>query len=373
MAVWITKLDPPPGDGLRLAVKDAIDVEGVPTTVGCAAIADVAEPATTDAACVATARAQGARIVGKANLHELCFGTHGGNQWYGNPVNPVAPDRLVGGSSSGSAVAVATDEADVAYGTDTGGSVRLPAACCGIVGLKTTFGRVFTQGVWPLSPSLDTDGANGRDVAGVVAGMGLLEPGFDATSSPAAKAIGRIRRPGVDPALDAAIDRLLAEAEFDVVDIDLPGWDATGMPFHVVLLHEAWIADRGLYERAPERISEESRTRLEIGKGIDPAQLPLGHEAQAAWRDEVTAMFERVEAFVMPTMYGQPPALDADGVVNALVYPWNVAGVPAIALPLAVEGWPMPGSVQIIGPHDGEERLCSTALVVERAAGAGLR
>src|SRR5687768_561890 len=132
-ATWITKLDPATdADGLRVAVKDAIDVEGVPTTVGCAAVADVAEPAVADADCVATARVAGARMVGKANLHELCFGTHGGNPWFGHPVNPIAPDRLVGGSSSGSAVAVATDEADVGYGTDTGGSVRLPAACCGI-------------------------------------------------------------------------------------------------------------------------------------------------------------------------------------------------------------------------------------------------
>lgn len=373
MSVWITKLDPPAGDGPRLAVKDAIDVEAVPTTVGCAAIADTAQPANADAPCVATARAGGARIVGKANLHELCFGTHGGNPWYGNAVNPVAPDRLVGGSSSGSAVAVATDEADVAYGTDTGGSVRLPAACCGIVGLKTTFGRVSTEGVWPLSPSLDTVGPLARDVTGVVQGMGLLEPGFDASTTAPAKTIGRLRRPGVDPTLDAAIDRMLAEAEFEIVDIDLPGWDATGMPFHIVLLHEAWVADRALYEQAPERISQESRTRLEIGKGIDPAQLPAGHAAQAAWRDEVSAVFGRVEAIVMPTMYGQPPPLDGEGVVNALVYPWNVAGVPAIAVPLAVDGWSMPGSVQIIGPHDGEERLCSTGLVVERVASAGLR
>ena len=115
---------------------------GVPTTVGSPAVADDAEPAAADAACLAGVRAAGARIVGKANLHELCFGATGVNPWYGTPVNPLDADRVPGGSSSGSTVAVCTGEADVGIGTDTTGSVRTPAACCGAVGLRTTFGRI---------------------------------------------------------------------------------------------------------------------------------------------------------------------------------------------------------------------------------------
>ena len=369
-ATWITKLDPDPAaTGLRVAVKDAIDVVGVPTTVGCAAIADVAGPATADADCVATARAAGARLVGKANLHELCFGTHGGNPWYGHPVNPVAPDRLVGGSSSGSAVAVATDEADVGYGTDTGGSVRLPAACCGIVGLKTTFGRISTRGVWPLSVSLDTVGPLARDVAGVVAGMGLLEPGFSVEGIAPGTVVGRVRIRDTDADLEAAVDAALATSEVEVVEVELPGWFGAGMPFGVVLLSEAWEADRDLYERAPDRIGDEPRTRLELGRGIDPAQVPVARAAQQAWTDEVAAFFssERAQVLAMPTMPGPPPGLDAEGVVNSLVFPWNVSGSPALALPLAVPAWSMPGSLQLIGPRGGEELLCATAAVVERA------
>lgn len=369
-ATWITKLDPDPSaTGPRLAVKDAIDVVGVPTTVGCAAIADVAEPATADADCVVTAREAGARIVGKANLHELCFGTHGGNPWYGLPVNPVAPDRLVGGSSSGSAVAVAIDEADVGYGTDTGGSVRLPAACCGIVGLKTTFGRISTNGVWPLSVSLDTVGPIARDVAGIVTGMGLLEPGFSVDGVAPGTVVGRVRIAGTDPELEAAVDAALAAAELEVVEVELPGWHGAGMPFGVVLLSEAWEADRALYERAPDRISDECRARLEAGRGIDPAQLPLARAAQQAWTDEVAARFasEEIQLFAMPTMPGPPPGLDADGVVNSLVFPWNVSGNPGLALPITVPGWSMPGSLQLIGPLGGDELLCATAAVVEGA------
>lgn len=364
---WILELDAPAGDGPRLAVKDAIDVEGVPTTVGCAAIADVAESAPADADCVATARAAGARIVGKTNLHELCFGTHGGNPWFGDPVNPLDPGRLVGGSSSGSAVAVAMGEADVAYGTDTGGSVRLPSACCGLAGLKTTIGRISTRGVWPLSGSLDTVGPLARDVAGVVQGMQLLEPGFSVDGVDAGTSVGRVRIPGTDPVLEAAVDAALAAAELDVVDVDLPGWNGAGMPFGVLILREAWEADRAVYERAPERISGEIRARLELGRGVDPDQVPVAKAAQQAWADEVAAVFDRVQVLAMPTLFGPPPELGVDGVVNSLVFPWNVAGTPALSLPIGVPGWTLPGSLQLIGPRGGEERLCATGARVEAA------
>src|SRR5207248_450736 len=125
-------------------------------------------------------------IVGKANFHELAFGATGVYPWYGTPENPLDPSLVPGGSSSGSAVAVATDEAEVAYGSDTGGSVRIPSACCGTAGLKTTHGRISLEGVWPLALSLDTIGPMARDVAGLVRGMHRLEPGFAVAPRPPA-------------------------------------------------------------------------------------------------------------------------------------------------------------------------------------------
>src|SRR5213592_4042581 len=202
MSTFITRLDGG-GSGPRLAVKDIIDVAGVPTTAGCRAVERGAKPADADAPCLAGARAAGARIVGKANLHELAMLPIGSNPWFGTPVNPLDPDLIPGGSSSGSAVAVATDEADVALGSDTGGSVRIPAACCGVTGLKTTHGRVSLEGVWPLAPSLDTIGPLARDVAGVTLGMQLLEPGF-APASSAARTIGRIRTDAL-PEIEQAV------------------------------------------------------------------------------------------------------------------------------------------------------------------------
>jgi amidase len=169
------------GPGVAVAVKDLIDMVGVPTTAGCRALADRGRPAAADARCLAEIRRREAagdlHIVGKTNLHELAYGVTGINPWFGTPTNPLDAGLVPGGSSSGSAVAVAVGDAAVALGSDTGGSVRIPAACCGVAGLKTTWGRVPLTGVWPLAPSLDTIGPMARDVAGLELGMALLEPG----------------------------------------------------------------------------------------------------------------------------------------------------------------------------------------------------
>src|SRR5580704_11993767 len=224
MATFIVRL-PQAGSPIRLAVKDLIDMAGLPTTAGSRAVAESAGPADADAPCMAGARAAGVAIVGKVNLHELAFGASGVNHYFGTPVNPLDPERVPGGSSSGSAVAVADGDADIAYGSDTGGSIRIPSAFCGITGLKTTHGRVSLERVWPLAPSLDTVGPMARDIAGVVAGMALLEPGFTLDARPAAR-VGRIRPAGsdVDADIDAAIDQALARSGLEIVEIDLPGW-----------------------------------------------------------------------------------------------------------------------------------------------------
>src|SRR2546421_4354442 len=174
---------PPSNDSkkLRLAVKDLIDVKGVVTTAGSEFLAKHSPPAKGDAKCLAIARQSGVQFVGKTNLSELAVAVSAMNAYYGTPRNPLDRGRIPGGSSSGSAVAVANDEADVAFGTDTAGSIRVPAACCGVVGLKTTFGLVPLGGVFPIDAHhLDTVGPLARDIAGTVQGMDLLQKGFAA-------------------------------------------------------------------------------------------------------------------------------------------------------------------------------------------------
>ena len=363
---WIVALDDGPVAGPRLAVKDAIDVAGVPTTVGCKAIADAAAPAVQDAPCVATARAAGARIVGKANLHELCFGTTGLNPTFGDPVNPRWPGRVPGGSSSGSAVAVTLDEADVAYGTDTGGSVRLPAACCGVAGLKTTHGRIALDGVWPLSPSLDTVGPIARDVAGLTLGMQLLEPGFSVDGVTAAPLVGWLTTPPavhIDEAMDAAVSRALRASGLAVEDVSLDAWDACAHAFAVVIGYEAWQSDKELMD-VPGGVHDYVGNRLRGCASVTQEAYLDGRRAQEAWTARVGALLARVPVLALPTLEAPPPGLDVGYLPNALVYPFNLAGVPAISIPVG------PGageSIQLVAAAGGEELLLATAAVIEAA------
>lgn len=365
MSTFITRLDTS-GPGLRLAVKDIIDVAGVPTTAGCRAVADEAVPAAADAACLAGARAAGARVVGKTNLHELALGVSGENPWYGTPVNPLDPNRVPGGSSSGSAVAVATGEADVAYGSDTGGSVRIPSACCGTAGLKTTQGRVSLRGVWPLAPSFDTVGPMARDVAGLVTGMALLEPGF-ATASPSAWRVGRIR-PEADPVIDAAVDEALRWAELDVVELEVPDWSQVTAQAGLLLVVEAWASDGPLVQRAEARIGADVVARLRIGEGVSRATVDVALDAGRRWRQTLSELFRHVDLVATPTLTIFPPMLGhgADLLMARTTLPANLAGVPALSLPVPSPSG-FPASLQLMAPHHGEEVLLAAGAVVEAA------
>jgi len=359
MTTFITRFGPGGsggGDGkrggIRLAVKDLIDMEGELTTAGCRAVAARAVPAPRDAACMAGARAAGARIVGRTNLHELALGVTGINQWFGTPVNPLDPARVPGGSSSGSAVAVATGEADVAYGSDTGGSIRIPAACCGTAGLKTTWGRISSEGVWPLAPSFDTVGPMARDVAGLVSGMALLEPGF-AVAETAGVVIGRLRPPA-DPLIDAAVDRLLHDAEGPVLELVAPGWDRATADAALLLVFEAWESNRALAAEDPEGIGTEVRERLLSGATFDAAAVAAAWAGQQAWIAELTALLDQVEG--------------SELLVGRCTLPVNLAGFPALSLPLRTAG-PLPASIQLIGPARSEEQLLAAGAWLESVAG----
>ena len=355
---------------MRLAVKDLIDVAGLPTTAGCAAVADDAQPATEDAACMAgTREAEAAgevRIVGKANLHELAFGASGINNTFGTPVNPLDPSRIPGGSSSGSAVAVGSDEADVAFGSDTGGSVRVPSACCGTAGLKTTYGRVSLRGVWPLSSSLDTIGPMARDVVGLVAGMRLLEPGFEPADSPPAT-IGRFRPVAdVDPKIDRAVDQALAAAGCEVVTVDFPGWTEAWGAGGTIIVAEAAAAVGHLLERR-HRLGEDVAQRLDAGRAVSADALANAEGVRASWREELDAAFKGVELIALPTLPVRPPTSDdlSELHLTALTMPVNLAGLPALVLPVPARR--LPASVQLLAPVGGEERLLAFGGVLEGA------
>ena len=372
-ATFITVLDPDQDpqarpDGVRLAVKDVIDVAGVPTTAGSRAVAETARPAERDAACLAGARAAGARIVGKANLHELCFGATGVNAWSGTPSNPLDPARVPGGSSSGSAVAVATGAADVAYGTDTTGSLRNPAACCGVVGLRPTWGRIPLDGIWPLAPTLDTVGPLGRTVADVVAGLALLEPGFDLADAAPAPSIGRFRVPHTAPVVDAAVDRALAAAGLPVTEIELPGWDAAHDAGATVLFGEALASNRALWPDRRHLLGEDLVERFTSAEAIGPGELGAARARREPWYAELAEVLGTVGVIALPTMLDLPARIGDHAVApNAAAVAPSLAGIPAIALPVPTGGH-LPASIQLLAPAHHEALLLATAAAIESAA-----
>jgi amidase len=371
MATFITRFADH-GTGLAVAVKDLIDVTGTVTTAGCKALAETAAPAQRDASCLREIRRREAAgelwLVGKTNLHELAYGVSGVNPWFGTPVNPRFPDLLPGGSSSGSATAVAAGDADIGLGTDTGGSVRIPAACCGIAGLKTTWGRIPATGVWPLAPSLDTVGPLARDVAGLVAAMQLFEPDF-ATGDATGLEVGRVRLDGeqVNPAVDAAVDRALAAAELAVTVVTLAGWSAAWEAGDAILSAEAWRQDGPLLEAHPDGIGDVTAQRIAGGAAVTVEAETAARRTQLGWQRELEGVLTEVHVLALPVLRDVPPPVGSTPFgLNRLTLPFNVAGLPAVAVPIGVvDGRPV--SLQLAAPAYGEEMLLSLAAVIEAA------
>jgi amidase len=373
MGTWVVRIsvDADGKDaGPRLAVKDCIDVAGLPTTAGCPVVAEMAERAQVDAAVVASARDGGARIIGKTSLTELCWSASGINHWAGTPVNPRDPKRLPGGSSTGSAVVVATGEADLSFGTDTGGAARVPAACCGVVGLKTTHGRVSVKGVYPLAPSLDTVGPIGPDVAAIELGMRLIEPAFRVQEAPAAPVAGRIAVPGsfagmADPAVEAAVDRALDAAGVAVTRV--PGWDgdAAVSAIGVIIDAEGFRSNAYLMPYL-RQLSPHVQRNLERGARLTPADRLAAERTRTALRAAFEELLADFPVLVVPTLLREPPLLGEHGFpLTALTAPANLVGLPALSLPVPAPGGAI-ASMQVIGAT--EERVIAFARVIEAAA-----
>ena len=363
-----------PGTGPRVAVKDIIDMAGLPTTAGSRAVAATAVPAARDAACLAGLRAAigsgEARFAGKTNLHELAYGISGLNGAFGTPVNPLDMRRVPGGSSSGSATAVAAGEADIAYGTDTGGSIRIPAACCGIAGLKTTWGRIPLDGVRPLSPGLDTVGPMARDVAGLAAGMALLEPGFTVAEN-TVRTVGLLAL-DADPVISDAVRGALLAAGFDIQPVVIPGLGEIIAASMAVLDAQAWQSNKDLIAASPDLIGNGVRERLHEASAITGTQVIAAQATIASWKATLDGLWRQVDVLALPTLLDFPPFLeDAHTMfrIRGVTSPVNVAGLPALALPVPSAG-PLPASIQLIGPSGSEERLLGAGAVLERAVQA---
>jgi Asp-tRNA(Asn)/Glu-tRNA(Gln) amidotransferase A subunit family amidase len=378
---------PPPKESkrLRLAVKDLIDVKGVVTTAGSEYVAETSPAAKSDAACLMISRARNVQIVGKTNLSEFAVAPSGINDFFGTPGSPLSEKgKLIpGGSSCGSAVAVAKGLADVAFGTDTAGSIRVPAACCGIVGLKTTFGLVSLDGVFPVEPThLDTVGPMGKNVEHVVQGMDLLQIGFAAryraaiVARPSGKQIrvGRLYLSGTDPEIDKAVDDALVRAQFQVVPLDQAfeeKWDQAKKDGNALAAAGVWINDRKYFHKL---IGVSARTKAIIALGgFDfAADYQSALRRQAAWEQALHETFEKVDFIALPTLQKLPPSIHTVAFFEVQMLnlqntvPVNFAGSPALAIPIPLKDKSLPAtSLQLVGPRLSEADLLNAGRLIE--------
>jgi amidase len=380
---------PEKGTQLTLGVKDNIDVKGVVTTAGSAYLARTNPPAAHDAACLAIARSRNVKIVGKTNLSEFAISPSGINDYFGTPRNPFNrwSKFIPGGSSSGSAAAVASGLVDVAFGTDTAGSVRVPAACCGIVGLKTTFGLVSLKGVFPVEPKhLDTVGPMGKDIEHVVLGMDLLENGFAAryraavAANPSARRIriGRLYLNGTDPKIEQAIDDALARTGFQVVRLDQgfqAKWDQAKKDGNTLAAAGAWMSD-GKYSLALG-IGIRTEAVLAVGRVLYLTEYQNALRRRPAWQRTLQQLFRKVDFIALPTLQTLPPRIPVFSkipILEALLLdlqntvPVNVAGNPALAMPVPVNDKRVPvTSLQLVGPRLSEPELLNAGRLIEKS------
>jgi amidase len=362
--VFVRRLDLG-GAGPSVGVKDSIDIAGDPTQLGSAAFAGV-PPATRHAAVVERLLAGGCRIVGKTNLHELAYGVTGINAWTGTPQNPAMPDRIPGGSSSGSAVAVAARLVDFGIGTDTGGSIRIPAACCAVHGLKPSFGRVSRLGVHPAASSLDCVGPFALSVGELERAMQLIDPSFRPCAAPPNTKLACVNVAARD-SIAAAVRAAMARPNLEVTAISLPLMAAAYDAALTIISAENWSAYGHLADS--DALGADVRARLRASRAsraVSAAQVAAAEAVRRAFQAQVDAALSDVDALVLPTLPDFPPLLDAARdakaslSLTALVRPFNLSGHPALTVPIpTAEG--LPTGLQFVGRTGEDEALCAVA------------
>jgi aspartyl-tRNA(Asn)/glutamyl-tRNA(Gln) amidotransferase subunit A len=359
-----------PPEGIPLAVKDLFDTAGLVTTYGSPLFAEHV-PALT-APAVAALEAAGYGVVGKTNLHELAYGVTSENPHFGVVPNPLAPGRVAGGSSGGNAAALVLGAADIALGSDSGGSIRIPAACCGVVGFKPTYGLVSLDGCFPLAPSFDHAGPMGRDVASCEDAFGALVPGFAPLAVPALEDLS-VGIAWVDDAQPLVRARVLAAAE------RLPRLRVVQLPrpegISHLFMREVADVHRELYAENAELYGEDLRIKIERCLEVSDADAADAARRRDKYRAAVEHAFEGLDLLVTPTLPVVAPRIGEGGIGDdvrerliANTFPFNVVGYPALAVPCGAAEDGLPASLQVVGRPGADALVLAAGRLLEPLA-----
>jgi aspartyl-tRNA(Asn)/glutamyl-tRNA(Gln) amidotransferase subunit A len=385
--------------GIPVALKDLFETAGVRTTAGALFFKD--HIPTRDGVVVGKVRAAGAHFIGKTNTHEIALGVTTVNPHFGTSRNPWDRARIPGGSSGGSAVAVATGMAAAALGTDTGGSIRIPASLCGVVGLKPTYGRVSLRGVFPLSWNLDHAGPMTRCVTDtaillqVIAGYDEDDPHCAAV--PADDYVGHLEDGAVGLRFALVGGTYVGECDPEVLEaVDAAAelfsrLGATVSKVALEFLRDAALAngqmtqaDAATYHRErlsehPELFGADVRQRLETGRDLTAAEYVLARRTQSEITRRLHRLFEEHDVLMLPaTPVAAPPIEGGDAVESARLLtrftaPFNLSGLPAISIPCGFTRIGLPIGLQMVAAPWNEARLLQAARAYEREVDWGSR
>jgi amidase len=368
--------------GLTFAAKDLIDVAGHVTGAGNPCWLETHAPAASTAPCVTATRRAGAMMIGKTITDELAYSVHGDNVHYGTPMNPKAPDRVPGGSSSGSAAAVAAGLCDFALATDTGGSIRIPASYCGIFGIRTTHGAISLEGVWPFMPSFDTLGWFARDpkifsaVGDVLLPTETKRRGRPDRMLIAADAIA-IADGAAIPILRHGIAGLSqhfnSAATVVVADKGLESWRQT---YRIISAHESWRIHGEWVEKHFDDLSATIAERFVFAKSVSDSAAAAAREQQLEIRRRLRQLVGEDSVLVLPSAPGVAPMLRAGAEeieafrqrIQRLTSIAGLAGLPQLSVPgLTVDGVPI--GLSLIGPAGSDRSLLNVVeqLLLETA------
>ena len=364
--VFIEAIEPR-STGPRLAVKDLFDTAGVRTTYGSAIFRDHVPDRT--ATAVTNLDAAGYVVVGKANLHEFAWGITSENPHFGTVPNPVAVGRVAGGSSGGCAAALAAGLADAGLGTDSGGSIRIPAACCGVVGFKPTFGLVPIDGCFPLASSFDHAGPMARDVVACEEMLAALVPGFASAAAPGLRdlAVGLAWTEPAEPLVRERVE--LAAGLFGRVErLELPD----GRDTYPVFSREAAGVHEPLWREHADSYGDDVAYKVQRAMTVTDEAVTAAAAARERLREQVAEAMKGLDLLVTPTLaMVAPPTGVGDLALRErmiqFTYPWNATGAPAIALPCGPAEDGLPASVQLVGRPGADALVLAAARSLERA------